>query len=334
MMNVPTTRVPTGGPATPSPSAATVPEISCPSTAGTGNATSPFSTCRSVWQTPHAATRTSISPRRGCGTGIRSIASGCPSSGSTAANIDSGTVTPPLRRPRSRRRASTASRDSSNTRCPTPGRILVSASGSRRPRSPPARPGSGCPRRPRRRASASSPGAATARASGRTAASTRSAQTTSTRDTRSDEKLGRGRHLDAGEDRRVGGEHRHHLFVRDAEEVDRRMLARPRARTAPQARAGTPAAAAAIARSDGEVAAEGMARPVRPDRGRGGRTGRGSAGRSPEKWSMRGVVGGGAETRDGAARSGAPVRRAAAGCRSRARCRRRAGRRAARPRPR
>ena len=46
-------------PATSSPAPATVPEISCPSTAGTGNATSPFSTCRSVWQTPQAATRTS-----------------------------------------------------------------------------------------------------------------------------------------------------------------------------------------------------------------------------------------------------------------------------------
>ena len=56
MMNAEATRVPTAGPATPGPSAATVPEISCPMTAGVGNATSAFITCRSVWQTPQACT--------------------------------------------------------------------------------------------------------------------------------------------------------------------------------------------------------------------------------------------------------------------------------------
>ena len=44
MMNAEATFVPTGGPATPGPSAATVPEISWPITAGVGNATSAFIT--------------------------------------------------------------------------------------------------------------------------------------------------------------------------------------------------------------------------------------------------------------------------------------------------
>jgi hypothetical protein len=48
MMNAETTFVPTAGLLTPGPSAATVPEISCPITAGVGNATSAFMTCRSV----------------------------------------------------------------------------------------------------------------------------------------------------------------------------------------------------------------------------------------------------------------------------------------------
>ena len=73
MMNAHTTLVPTAGPFTPGPSAATVPEISCPITAGVGNATSAFMTCRSVWHTPHAFTFTRISPAPGSGIGISSM---------------------------------------------------------------------------------------------------------------------------------------------------------------------------------------------------------------------------------------------------------------------
>src|SRR5262245_257049 len=72
MMNADTTLVPTGGPTTPGPSAATVPEISWPITAGVGNATSAFITCRSVWHTPQALTFTSTSPALGSGMGISS----------------------------------------------------------------------------------------------------------------------------------------------------------------------------------------------------------------------------------------------------------------------
>ena len=73
MMNAETTLVPTAGPATPLPSSTIVPEISWPSTAGVGNATSALMTCRSVWHTPHACTLTSTSPSSGAGTGISSI---------------------------------------------------------------------------------------------------------------------------------------------------------------------------------------------------------------------------------------------------------------------
>jgi hypothetical protein len=48
MMKADTTFDPIAGPLTPLPSAATVPEISCPITAGVGNATSAFITCKSV----------------------------------------------------------------------------------------------------------------------------------------------------------------------------------------------------------------------------------------------------------------------------------------------
>ena len=70
MMNEQTTRSPTATFVTPGPVASTMPETSWPSTPGVGNATSPFRTWRSVWQTPHAATftRTSCS----CGSGMTS----------------------------------------------------------------------------------------------------------------------------------------------------------------------------------------------------------------------------------------------------------------------
>ena len=71
--NADTTLVPTAGPFTPGPSATTVPDISCPMTAGVGKATSAFITCRSVWQTPHECTFTSTSLARGSGMGSCSI---------------------------------------------------------------------------------------------------------------------------------------------------------------------------------------------------------------------------------------------------------------------
>ena len=85
--NAHTTREPTGGPATPGPSAATVPVISWPITAGVGNATSAFITCRSVWHTPHACTLTSTSLASGSGTGSCSIARPPGAAFSTAAII-------------------------------------------------------------------------------------------------------------------------------------------------------------------------------------------------------------------------------------------------------
>ena len=105
-MNVPTTRLPTVGVSTPSPASTTIPEISWPSTAGVGKATSAFMTWRSVWQTPQAATRTSTSPRRGRGSGSSSIWSGCPGAGSTAARMVSLIACPETARPG--RNASTA----------------------------------------------------------------------------------------------------------------------------------------------------------------------------------------------------------------------------------
>ena len=68
-MNVPTPAILTAGPATPA-ELDDVPEISWPSTAGGGKATSPLITWRSVWQTPQAATLTRISPRLRPRTGI------------------------------------------------------------------------------------------------------------------------------------------------------------------------------------------------------------------------------------------------------------------------
>ena len=80
-MNAPTTRRPTASRSAsvaerPGPCAATVPETSWPSTHGVGKRTSAFTTCRSVWQTPHAATLISTSPVRGSGVRISSRAIG------------------------------------------------------------------------------------------------------------------------------------------------------------------------------------------------------------------------------------------------------------------
>src|SRR5262249_37331972 len=63
----------------------TTPEISCPSTQGRGNCTSPLTTCKSVWQTPQAATRTNASPALGEGVGMSSMVIGPPTADSTAA---------------------------------------------------------------------------------------------------------------------------------------------------------------------------------------------------------------------------------------------------------
>ena len=59
-------------------------------------ATSPFITCRSVWHTPQALTRTRISPRRGRGMGICSSTKGTPGSGRTAASMESVTARCPV----------------------------------------------------------------------------------------------------------------------------------------------------------------------------------------------------------------------------------------------
>ncbi len=88
-MKLLTTLDPSRTPRVPGPSATTVPEISCPRTAGVGNATSPLITWRSVWHTPHAATWISTSPALGSGMGISSIASGAFTRGSTTARIRS-----------------------------------------------------------------------------------------------------------------------------------------------------------------------------------------------------------------------------------------------------
>src|SRR5215831_12533937 len=63
----------------------TTPEISCPSTQGRGNCTSPLTTCKSVWQTPQAATRTNTSPALGEGVGMSSMVIGPSIADSTAA---------------------------------------------------------------------------------------------------------------------------------------------------------------------------------------------------------------------------------------------------------
>src|ERR1700687_321951 len=85
MINLQTTRWPGAKPVTPGPSSVTHPEISWPRTHGVGNATSPFITCRSVWQTPHAHTRMRISPPRGFGRGISSRERESPTARSRAA---------------------------------------------------------------------------------------------------------------------------------------------------------------------------------------------------------------------------------------------------------
>ena len=85
-MNGATTRVPGGGPSTPSPSSAIVPAISCPGTTGSFDGDSPLMTCRSLWHTPQAATRTSTSPGPGRGSRSSSIRK-APGARSTAARI-------------------------------------------------------------------------------------------------------------------------------------------------------------------------------------------------------------------------------------------------------
>src|SRR5262252_4537361 len=63
----------------------TTPEISCPNTQGRGNCTSPLTTCKSVWQTPQATTRTNTSPALGEGVGMSSMVIGPSTADSTAA---------------------------------------------------------------------------------------------------------------------------------------------------------------------------------------------------------------------------------------------------------
>src|ERR1035437_8173083 len=67
MMKLQATLSPTASPVVSGPSSSMIPEISWPSTQGVGNATSPLITCKSVWHTPHATTRTRTSFFRGFG---------------------------------------------------------------------------------------------------------------------------------------------------------------------------------------------------------------------------------------------------------------------------
>src|SRR5207248_8731882 len=85
MMKLQTTASPGCAVLTSAATASTTPEISCPSTQGRGNCTSPLITCKSVWQTPQATTRTSTSPACGAGVGISSMVRGAPMADSTAA---------------------------------------------------------------------------------------------------------------------------------------------------------------------------------------------------------------------------------------------------------
>src|SRR3954447_24227817 len=83
-----TTWSPTARSRTPSPTASTTPPPSWPSTVGEyPDGSTPEAVYRSVWQTPHATSRTSTSPARGSARSTSWIASGCPNSSSTAARI-------------------------------------------------------------------------------------------------------------------------------------------------------------------------------------------------------------------------------------------------------
>src|SRR3989304_4671817 len=93
MMNEQMTWSPVFTPPTPGPISATTPEISWPRTAGSGNFTSPLTTCRSVWQTPHAVTLTRTSPARGAGRGRSSITREPPISDRTAAFMSRSLLT-------------------------------------------------------------------------------------------------------------------------------------------------------------------------------------------------------------------------------------------------
>ena len=72
---------------TPAPTASTTPAPSWPKMAGSGQGNEPSMVCRSEWQTPLAASRTATSPARGPSISTSSIASGAPTSRSTAARI-------------------------------------------------------------------------------------------------------------------------------------------------------------------------------------------------------------------------------------------------------
>ena len=64
---------------TPSPTCSTIPAPSCPSTIGWRPAPRcPSARCRSEWQTPAAATRTSTSPAAGGSSSSSHTSSGCP----------------------------------------------------------------------------------------------------------------------------------------------------------------------------------------------------------------------------------------------------------------
>src|SRR5712692_5752305 len=70
---------------TPAPTSVTTPATSCPYTAGTGPSHAPSTNDRSLWQTPHAATRTETSPSAGGSSSTFSTVSGWLNSLQTAA---------------------------------------------------------------------------------------------------------------------------------------------------------------------------------------------------------------------------------------------------------
>ncbi len=81
-------RWPIAKPVTPSPIAAMRPTISWPGTTGSlGFGSSPSTTCRSVRQTPQAATSTTISSAAGSGSGRSRMTSGRRGSSSTIARM-------------------------------------------------------------------------------------------------------------------------------------------------------------------------------------------------------------------------------------------------------
>src|SRR5688500_7732860 len=83
-----TTWSPLAMPLTPSPTSATTPAASCPSTRGSGSAMVPLTAERSEWQTPQAPIFTITSPRLGGSTAMLSTTTGLLSSRQSTARAN------------------------------------------------------------------------------------------------------------------------------------------------------------------------------------------------------------------------------------------------------